>query len=173
MSDLDTDRLTLRRHRLEDFEDCAAMWADPEVVRFLGGKPVAREDAWRKFMMAPGHWALMGFGYWVLRERATGRFVGEAGFGNFKREITPAFGGAPEAGWALASDLHRKGYATEAVTAILAWGDRKFLGARTVCLISPENLPSLRLAHALGFAEYARVTYQGAVAMLLERRGRA
>lgn len=165
----DTDRLTLRRHTLADLPDSAAMWGDPEVVRYISGDPQSREDVWGKILRMMGHWEAMGFGYWVVREKATGRFVGEVGFGDFKRELSPPFEGAPEAGWALATWAHGKGYAAEAMRAALAWGDRKFNRARTVCLISPENLPSLRLAEALGFNEYARSTYKGSPTVLLER----
>lgn len=166
---VDTERLTLRRHTPEDLADSAAMWGDAEVVRYIGGHPQSAEEVWAKILRLIGHWEAMEFGYWVVREKATGRFVGEVGFGDFKREISPPFNGAPEAGWALAGWAHGKGYAAEAMRAALAWGDRKFRGARMVCLISPENLPSLRLAEALGFNEYARTTYKGSATTLLER----
>lgn len=166
---IDTERLTLRRHVLGDFTEIAAMWSDPEVVKYISGLPLSAEDVWGKMMRIVGHWSLMGFGYWVVREKATGRFVGEVGFGDFKRQLSPAFDGAPEAGWALAKWSHGKGYAAEAVRAALAWGDGHFGKVRTVCLISPENAPSLRLAEAVGFREYARTTYKGAATTLLER----
>jgi len=166
---LETERLTLRRHTVRDLPDSAAMWGDPEVVRYITGEPQSLEDVWGKILRMMGHWEAMGFGYWVVREKTTGRFVGEVGFGDFKREINPAFEGAPEAGWALATWAHGKGYAAEAMRAALDWGDRKFKGARMVCLISPENQPSLRLAEALGFTEYARSTYKGQASVLMER----
>ena len=166
---IDTERLTLRRHTVRDLPDSAAMWGDPDVVRYISGEPQSLEDVWGKILRMMGHWESMGFGYWVVREKATGRFVGEVGFGDFKRDISPPFDGAPEAGWALAPWAHGKGYAAEAARAALAWGDKKFRKARMVCLISPENLRSLRLAEALGFTEYARTTYKGAATVLLER----
>ena len=166
---IETERLTLRRHALDDFADIAALWGDPDVVKYITGEPLSEEDVWGKMMRMVGHWSLLGFGYWVVRERATGRFVGEVGFGDFKRRLSPAFDGAPEAGWALATWCHGKGYAAEAVRAALAWGDDHFSKARMVCMISPENAPSLRLAEAVGFREYARSTYKGAATTLLER----
>jgi len=167
--DLDTERLTLRRHTARDLMDSAAMWGDADVVRYISGNPQSLEDVWGKILRMMGHWEAMGFGYWVVREKATGRFVGEVGFGDFKRELNPPFEGAPEAGWALATWAHGKGYAAEAMRAALAWGDEKFGKARMVCLISPENLRSLRLAEALGFTEYARTTYKDGATVLLER----
>ncbi|HEY8041563.1 MAG TPA: GNAT family N-acetyltransferase, partial [Polyangiaceae bacterium] len=72
---LDTGRLTLRGHGRDDLDDCAALWADPVVTRHIGGRPFTREEAWAKLLRYVGHWDLLGFGYWVVRERATGRFV--------------------------------------------------------------------------------------------------
>lgn len=168
---LQTARLTLRRHRLEDYDDCCAMWGDPGVTRHIGGKPFTREEVWHRLLRYAGHWALMGFGYWAARETATGLFVGEMGLADFKRELTPSLGGAPEIGWALAPAFHGKGLATEAVRAVVAWGEAHFSGARTVCLIDPANAASLRVAEKCGYRELARTTYKGAPSILFERSG--
>ena len=47
---LDTDRLTLRAHGIEDFEDMCRMWSDPRVVRFIGGKVRSREQVWARLL---------------------------------------------------------------------------------------------------------------------------
>jgi RimJ/RimL family protein N-acetyltransferase len=99
---LDTARLTLRAHAPADLAECAAMWADPLMVRHIGGRPLSEEEVWARVLRYAGLWALLGFGYWVVRERATGRFVGEVGLGDFRRTLAPPLDGAPEAGWALA-----------------------------------------------------------------------
>ena len=166
---LETDRLILRGHRREDLADSAAMWGDAEVVRFISGKPQTREEVWAKMLRLVGHWAMLDCGYWVVTEKATGRFAGEAGFGLFEREIDPPFGDTPEAGWALASWAQGQGYAGEAVRAILAWGDQRFDRARVVCMIAPENGSSLKLAEKVGFREYHRTTYKEQPTILLER----
>jgi RimJ/RimL family protein N-acetyltransferase len=165
---IETGRLRLRGHAAADFDAVAAMWAEPAVVRFIGGRPSTREESWARLLRYPGHWALMGFGYWLIEEKASGRFVGEGGFSDFKREIEPAFD-APEQGWALASWAHGKGYAHEAVSAMIAWGQRHFGRSDFVCMIAPENAPSLKLADKLGYREYARADYKGAPSILLRR----
>ncbi|TIU86288.1 MAG: GNAT family N-acetyltransferase, partial [Mesorhizobium sp.] len=43
---LETARTILRPHRLGDFETYAAMWAEPAITRFIGGKPRTREESW-------------------------------------------------------------------------------------------------------------------------------
>jgi RimJ/RimL family protein N-acetyltransferase len=143
---IETERLVLRGHRLEDFADSHAMWSDPEVTRHIGGRPFTAEEVWARLLRYVGHWSLLGFGYWVVREKASERFVGEVGFADFKRELEPSFKGAPEIGWVLASWSHGQGFATEAVRGAVAWGRRHFGAQRTVCLIDDANTRSIRVA---------------------------
>ena len=86
---LETERLKLRGHRLDDFVHCAAMWADPIVTKHIGGRPFTEEESWTRLLRYVGHWALLGFGYWVVEEKITGSFIGEAGFADYKRDIDP------------------------------------------------------------------------------------
>ena len=166
---LETERLTLRGHRVDDLEDCLALWADPGVTRFITGRAGTREEVWARLVRYVGHWALLGYGYWVVCEKSTGRFIGELGFADYQRDLKPSFEGAPEIGWALLSSAHGKGYATEAIRAALAWGDAHFDARRTVCLISPENAPSLRVAEKCGYREFGRGEYKGSPTILFER----
>jgi RimJ/RimL family protein N-acetyltransferase len=159
----------MRGYRLDDLKDCARMWADPAVVRYIGGKPFSEEEVWTKMLRHAGLWSLVGFGYWAIEEKATGDYVGELGFADFKRDITPSLKGMAELGWALASRVHGRGYATDAVRAALAWGEGRFGGARTACLIHPENLASIRVAEKCGYQEFRRTTYQGQPAIVFTR----
>lgn len=166
---VDTERLTLRGHRLEDFEESFAMWGNPDVTRHIGGKPSTREECWARLLRYVGHWDVLGFGYWVVREKATGRFLGEVGLADFQRDIQPSLGGAKEAGWALVPEAQGKGYATEAVRAMLAWADGRFGPERIVCLIDPGNAASVKVADRCGFREFALGTYKGGPTRLFER----
>lgn len=166
---LETDRLLLRPHRLEDFEECLATWSDPEVARFVGGRPFSREEVWTKVLRYRGHWELNGFGFWVLREKKTDRFVGEAGFMDFKRDMVPSFGSAPEAGWVLAQWAWGKGFATEAMRAALAWLEAHRGKERTVCMIQPANQASIGVARKCGYQEWTRTAYKNTDLILFER----
>lgn len=168
---IQTPRLLLRAHGPADLADCAAMWALPEVVKHIGGRPFTEEEVWGRVLRYVGHWAALGFGYWAIVDQASGRFVGEAGFADFKRDLKPSLDGAPEIGWALCPWAHGQGYATEAVRAAVAWGDAAFGARRTVCLIGPENAASIRVAHKCGYAEVLRTTYKGEPTLLFERTG--
>jgi RimJ/RimL family protein N-acetyltransferase len=166
---LRTDRLTLRGHSIDDFAKSAALWADPDVVRHIGGKPSTREESWSRLLRYAGLWRLLGFGYWVVEETSTGRFVGEVGVADFGREIEPSLSGAPEAGWALATWCHGRGFGTEVVSAVLAWLDSHPDHRRSVCMISPENVASVRLAEKVGFRQFAEASYRGNQVHVFER----
>ena len=168
---IETERLKLRPHRLDDLPACAAMWADPIVTRHIGGIPSTEQQVWARMTGYLGHWSLMGYGYWALEEKATGRYIGELGFADFKRELEPSIAGIPELGWALVSSAHGRGFATEAVRAATAWGDAHFGAARTVCLINPANLPSIRVAQKCGYRQLRESIYKGATVLLFERTG--
>lgn len=166
---LETRRLVLRGHRLADFSEHAAFWADPIVTRFIGGRPLTREEAWMRFLRHAGMWANMGFGFWAVTDRASGRLLGEAGFHELRRELTPRIEGSLETGWSLVPDVHGQGLATEMLGAILAWGAENFPGKRITCLIDPDNAASLRLARKLGFREIDRSAYHGSPIVIFER----
>jgi RimJ/RimL family protein N-acetyltransferase len=147
---LETPRLRLRGHTLEDFDAVAAMWADPETVRFIGkGEPFGEDVVWPRLQRSAGAWPILGYGFWAIEHAASGRLIGEAGF---LEQHPPGEGPrTPEAGWMLESAAWGQGYAGEAVAAMLAWGDQRF--ARTTCIISPENAPSIALARRHGYRE--------------------
>lgn len=166
---IETTRLLLRAHRASDFDDCARMWGDPAIVRHIGGKPSTPDESWSRILRYAGLWSLLGFGYWALEEKASRRFVGEAGFADFKRDLEPSIGGMPEIGWALASWVQGKGFATEAVGAVVAWGDVHFGSIPTVCLIHPDNAASIRVAEKSGYRELMRTAYKGSPTILFRR----
>lgn len=167
---LDTERLSLAPHTRADFAGCAALWGDPAVTRYIGGRAFTAEESWARVLRYAGHWALLGFGYWAIRERGTGAFVGEVGFADHRRGLDPPFGDDPEIGWALAVAGQGRGLAREAVHAVLKWGDARFT-RRTVCMIHPENARSLRLAGEMGYVAYAEARYRDAPTVLLARAG--
>ncbi|WP_425049544.1 GNAT family N-acetyltransferase [Psychromarinibacter sp. S121] len=166
---LDTPRLILRGHRPDDFAASAAMWADPAVVRFIQGTPQTAEQSWQRFLRYAGHWAMVGYGYWVAEAKADGRFVGEIGFADYRRDLSVDVTGIPEAGWVLATHAHGKGLATEAMQAALGWIDRRY--PRTFALFDPAHAASMHVARKLGFGAARDIAYNGQPAVTLWRDG--
>jgi RimJ/RimL family protein N-acetyltransferase len=148
---LETARLRLRGHRLDDHAALSAIWGDPDVVRYIGGVPSSPHDAWLRLLRYAGLWKLLGYGFWAIEEKASGRMIGDIGYMDVKRGLTPTLDGMPEIGWALASEAQGRGYASEALAAALAWGDAHFGAHRAACIIAAENAPSIRLATRMGF----------------------
>jgi RimJ/RimL family protein N-acetyltransferase len=166
---IEAERIRLRPFRLEDLEQQAATLADPEVVRHLGGNVMSREDAWRRMLCAPGMWAMLGYGYWAIERRADGAWLGQVGFGDFKRDMEPKIEGLPEMGWILAPGAQRQGYATEAGLAALAWADAALGAPEIVAIVEPDNAPSIRVAEKIGFAVRDDANYRGEPILLFRR----
>jgi RimJ/RimL family protein N-acetyltransferase len=164
-----TERLSLRPPVLEDFTIIGLLWSDPAVIRHIGGSPSSKQELWEKLLRSAGNWALLGYGPFLVRERSSGRFMGEVGYFDRHRDIEPSYDNVPEIGWALMPWAHGQGFAGEAVRAVQAWFEAAFGAQRTVCLIDPDNAPSLRLADRCGFREIARTRYKGRPAIILER----
>lgn len=169
---IETDRLRLRRHRLEDADNIRALWADPAVVRFIGA-PSSGQESWSRLLRYVGHWTLFGFGYFAVEERGSDRFVGDVGVARFRRDGFDEPEDSLEAGWVLASDCHGRGYGREAASALHGWVDRTLTFGRTHCLIDPGNVASIGLALSLGYERRDDVVYRGEAAALLVRSRRA
>ena len=167
---LETERLRLRGHCESDLSDSYALWSDPVVVRYIGARSFTVEEVWARLLRYAGHWQLKGFGYWLVEEKGSGRFAGEVGLADFKRDLSHSLDGAPELGWALATWAHGKGYATEAAREVIRWARTNLQAERMVCLIHPENAASIRLASKLGFEELQRLQYKDSPTLLFERR---
>jgi RimJ/RimL family protein N-acetyltransferase len=166
---LETERLKLRGHSIDDFIQSAAMWADPIVTRHIGGRPLSEEESWARLLRYVGHWAVLGFGYWVVEDKTTGSFIGEIGFADYKRDMQPSLKDTPEIGWVFATQFHGRGYATEAVRAAVAWGDAHFGAGPTACIIDPGNLASIRVAEKCGYRQLQVATYKGHPTLLFVR----
>jgi len=167
---LETARLRLRAATAEDFDAKVAMLSHAETVRYLGGKSLSREETWRKLLIGPALWAWLGYGYWSVERKSDGRLIGELGFADFKREMTPSVEGLPEMGWVFASDVGGQGYAREGVAAALAWIDEALAPPRIVAIIEPDNRASIRLAETQGFTEDGPASYRGEPILLLSRK---
>lgn len=157
-----TPRLSMEPHTRSDFADLAALWADPQVVRFIGGQPHSEEESWARLLRYAGCWAVMGFGFWAVRDRESGAYLGDVGFLEGRRAGLDGFGGDPEIGWCLMPAAQGQGMASEAVRAALGWGAENLAAShrRTVAMIHPDNAASVTVAARCGFRHYAVARYK-------------
>lgn len=161
-----TERLVLRPWRQDDLDAYAAMCADPEVMRYLGGHTLDRDGSWRNIALFMGHWALRGYGLWAVEHRLDATFVGRVGLWRPEGWL------GLEVGWALARSQWGQGYATEAGRAAMdfAWSA---LGVdELISLIQPANQGSQRVAERLGLRVAGR-HHLGSTELLVYRGGPA
>lgn len=137
--------MRLRSFRPSDFDDYAALHADPEVVRYLGsGETWDRGRSWRHLAFLLGHWQLGGCGIWAMEQKETGAFLGVVGFAE------PDGWPGCELAWTLARRWWGNGYATEGARAALDHAFTVWKKDRIISLIHPENHASIRVAERLG-----------------------
>jgi RimJ/RimL family protein N-acetyltransferase len=153
---LETARLRLRGIRGSDFEDYAALYADPDVTRYLlGSETWDRGRSWRHMAFAVGHWQLEGSGIWVAEEKASGAFVGVIGF--WEPATWPGF----ELAYHLARRFWGQGYATEGARAALSHAFTVWQREHVISLINPKNHPSIRVAERIGEKLEGRIKFFG------------
>jgi RimJ/RimL family protein N-acetyltransferase len=140
---LETERLLLRPTAAEDFEPWAALMADAETARYVGGVQ-GRHAAWRGFLAMAGAWQIQGFGMFSVIEKASGRWIGRVG------PWFPEQWPGTEVGWTLARDSWGRGYATEAATIATDWAFDELGWSEVIHSIDPANVASQQVAMRLG-----------------------
>ena len=153
---LETERLLLRRPEPEDASAYAAIWSDPEVVRFLSGQIWDLERAKLAIERMLRHWEWFGTGLFTVARKEDERILGRVGFllwdasrwmnGHLER-IEPPF--ETEIGWTLGREFWNQGYATEAAAACRDHALAEGL-TRVISLIAAENTASIRVAEKIG-----------------------
>lgn len=137
-----TERLTLRAPRLDDFEHWAAFFAS-DRARFERGI-LPRRQAWRVWASDVSLWSLRGYGPFGIDDRHTGVYLGEVGI--YEPDGYPG----PELGWFVVPSAEGKGYAAEAARAVMTWARQSFGWDRLINIIDPRNDRSIALGLRLG-----------------------
>ena len=84
---VETERLILRAPTLEDFAAYATLGTDPDFMRFMTDGSFAQRRRVLVRLSAHGRLvAVMGFGTWAIVEKATGRYIGNTGFIERRRD---------------------------------------------------------------------------------------
>ena len=176
----ETPRLTLRPYNPDSDDDVAdayAMYADPEVVRYLSGQVVPDLETQRsRLRERRAFYATLnnGTGVWAIVPRATGRVVGTALLKQLPHS-TPDFehGTAAshaftsstnpadltddvEVGWHLARAHWGHGYATEAALALVDYGFAALNLDTVYAVVNPANAASIRVTRRLGMTPLGR-----------------
>lgn len=141
---LRTPRLTLRPLKLSDAEALFQAFGDAETMRYWAYGPVASVDALRQrmtqYLTSDGE----PENNFAVCDRDNGPALGRVSLYGFRDANA-------EVGYIFARAAQGKGYASEAVTALLDYAFETRGLHRIALDIDPENSASIRLAQRLGF----------------------
>lgn len=154
-STVETARLHLRAPREDDIDDFAAMWADPDVERFLRGSPQTREASEERLNHWIDKWRSRGWGEWVVELRGYGTTLGYCGLEDLDHS------GEVQVSYGFAKQHWGNGYATEGARASLAWGFAHLAVDRIVGVANHDNLGSLHVLEKAGLRYEKDGTWYG------------
>jgi RimJ/RimL family protein N-acetyltransferase len=158
---LETTRLVIRTFEPGDADAWIALFSDPEVRRFLPATPAPTPEIFQGAIESRHAMEReLGYAMWAVEARTTGEFLGQCG-------LRPAATMDPNAGSAIDLAYHfiagswGKGYATEAVTAVLAhaFGLLSLDGVMAVAM--PDNVGSWRVMEKTGMRYEGTGSYYG------------
>lgn len=138
---LETERLILRAPREADFPEFAA-FGESDRSRWVGG-PYPRFRSWGGFLGLLGHWALRGYGFWMVEEKATGYVAGRVGCAQHDGWEEP------ELGWHIFDGFEGRSIGFEASKAARAYTAKHFGLDGVISYIAPANTRSIALAKRL------------------------
>jgi RimJ/RimL family protein N-acetyltransferase len=142
---LTTERLGLRRFTLGDLGWFAAMYADPDVTRYLGGrKSRTQAEALLHTRILRYYDEHPGLGIWVTIERATGAPLGFHVLNHIQGESIV------QVGFILAKPAWGRGVATEMGVALLRYGFADLGLPRIAGMAELGNLASQRVLEKIG-----------------------
>lgn len=150
---IETERLALRRFRLDDLDKFVRLLADPEVIRYIGDH--SREKIEQRLRYFISLYEPHGFGMWAVMHKDTGAMIGWCGL--VFLDETPEV----EVGYGVARDFWGKGLMTEAARAALRYGFERAGLERIVAVAMPDNLASRRIMEKLGMRYEKNVFHYG------------
>ena len=144
-----TERLRLRRSWPDDAEQISAYRSDPEVHRYQGwdrldpdGIRAEIERMADRLPGEPGGWVQLS-----VEERETGDLVGDVGLSPAEDESDVI-----KLGYTIAPAYQRRGYATEAIAALIDYAFDTLHADVARVYASAINTPSVRVAEKVGMA---------------------
>ena len=152
MPEIETARLLLRMFSQDDLDDLSRLYADADVMRYLSGHPLTREEAsgWLNYFLAG--WQNYGFGWWAVVQKKSGELIGHCGLQFL--HVTPEV----EVTYGLARGYWRMGLASEAARACLRYGFEQLKLDRILALADPGNVRSHLVMERVGM-RYLKTEY--------------
>lgn len=141
---IETERLTLRTFREDDWQDLVVLYCDEKATRYTIRRTLNEDDIWRTMAGFIGHWQLRGYGPYAVEEKSSAKVLGHIGL------WYPHAWPEPEIMWSLARPYWGKGFASEAAWAVKNMASESLPKLSLISLIDKDNIRSKNLAEKLG-----------------------
>jgi RimJ/RimL family protein N-acetyltransferase len=149
-----SNRLALRQFKNDDWESLHEHYSDLDATKFTFGRSLTQGESWRAMASMLGHWQLRGYGPYAVFNTDSNEVLGTAGL------WYPNDWPEPEIKWALVKRHSGKGYASEAVRALQR---PAVLALAPISFINAENIPSIKLAEAVGATFESSQMFRGSL----------
>lgn len=154
---LETERLVARTITPSDAALQDRVLNTPAVMEHLGGVKELHEIE-AKHAKGMALYAREGFSFLMLIEKGTGEMVGHCGIKRVDHPNAPN-SGDHEVGWLIREDRWRRGYAYEAMVAVIDWAFGRVGAPHVVALTSETNVGSWKLMEKLGMERRADLDF--------------
>lgn len=155
MTILTSARLRYEPFDARHFDGLYAMNRDPEVMRYITGRPDTPEETRAAIARVQGRWAQWGYSWWALIEHGTGELVGAVGLQHLGHDAVNPH----EVGWRLRRDRWGQGLASEAARTVVAHAFETVGAPAVYAIRHPDNLNSRRVMERLGMRHVGRQTW--------------
>jgi len=140
---LETENLILKKIVKTDFRSFCKIHQSPIIMKYFDGGAKTLEQARTRFNEIMSHQNKYGFSYYSVFLKNTNEYIGQAGlYYNYDMTVNLCY--------AFLEEFHGKGYAIEAVTAVLKQGFEEFNFSKITTMSSPENYSSMHLLEKIG-----------------------
>lgn len=164
---MDTERCYIREIALEDIPRLYEMYANPSITEYmepLFEKPEDELSYTKSYIR--NVYGLYGYGMWVLVLKENETVIGRIGIemkGNPLDEGVSAeeCRGGVELGFMIAAQYQRKGYAKEAIRAVLAYCRENMDSQPVYAMVEKDNEASKRLCEKMGFTHIKTLWQNG------------
>lgn len=149
--ELETERLTLVPCRDEHLGGLSAINSDPQVMRYITGRPQTQSETQTMIDLVKARWAQWGYSWWTFIERQSREIVGAGCIQNLRRDGDQPDGDCPlEIGWRVRRDRWGQGIATEAARAMADFAFVRLHAEVLYAVCDPDNGASSAVMLKLG-----------------------
>lgn len=146
-TELHTERLHLRKMKVSDSPSLFRIWSDPEVTKFMNIDSFTDENQAKDMIRLLDEFSLDNKAIrFSIIEMESNKIIGSCGFNSLDFENEKA-----EIGYDIARAFWGRGYASEAISALLDYAFSTLKLNRIEAKVEPENVNSVKVLQKLNF----------------------